>query len=51
MTLKHLLSKCHVTYIDEPAIYSKVTQEKLHARGLMRFSKYWSYVGEEILMR
>lgn len=51
MTLKHLLSKCRVTYIDEPAIYSEVTQEKLHTKGLMRFSKYWNYVGEEILMR
>lgn len=51
MTLKHLLSKCHVTYIDEPAIYSEVAKEKLNARGLMRFSKYWNYVGEEILMR
>jgi deoxyribodipyrimidine photo-lyase len=51
MTIRHLLSKCHVRYIDEPAIYSEATKEKLHARGLMRFSKYWSYVGEEILMR
>lgn len=49
--IKHLLSKCHVTYFDEPAIYSEATKEKLHARGLMRFSKYWNYVGEEILMR
>ncbi|CEN55685.1 FAD-binding domain-containing protein [Candidatus Methylopumilus turicensis] len=49
--LRHLLSKCSVTYIEEPAIYSDVTKEKLHARGLMRFSKYWNFVGEEILKR
>ena len=47
--LKKRLSSCNVTYIEEQSIYSKITKEKLSSKGMVRFSKYWNEVGEEIL--
>lgn len=47
--LNQLLAKCNVIYVEEPEIYSKSLSEKLHSKGLIRFSKYWNQVSQEIL--
>ena len=47
--LRAILTQWDVTYEDEPAIYSKKTQAKLASKGIVRFSKYWNEVSEEIL--
>ncbi len=49
--LRKLLPSWNVSYIEEQAIYSKATQQKLSEKGMVRFSKYWNEVGEEILKR
>lgn len=49
--LRKRLSVCNVTYIEEPSIYSETTKQKLNSKGVVRFSKYWNEVGEEILKR
>jgi deoxyribodipyrimidine photo-lyase len=47
--IRNLLSSCNVSYFDEPAIYAEMTKQKLNAKGVVRFSKYWNEVGAEIL--
>ena len=47
--IRNLLSTCKVSYIDEPAIYSEMTKQKLKLKGIVRFSKYWNEVGAEVL--
>jgi len=47
--LRAILTQWDVTYEDEPAIYSIKTQAKLASKGIVRFSKYWNEVSEEIL--
>jgi len=49
--LRKRMSACKVTYVEELSIYSAVTKKKLDSKGVMRFSKYWNEVGEEILKR
>jgi deoxyribodipyrimidine photo-lyase len=45
------LSACNVTYVEEQSIYLETTKQKLHSKGVVRFSKYWNEVGAEILKR
>ena len=51
--LRTLIAQWDVAYVDESAIYSKKTQAKLSAKlssmGILRFSKYWHVVSDEIL--
>ncbi|MFZ9643062.1 MAG: FAD-binding domain-containing protein [Candidatus Methylopumilus sp.] len=47
--LKQRLAACRVTYVEEQAIYSETAKQKLNSKGIVRFSKYWDAVGEEIL--
>jgi len=47
--LRTLLAKWDVGYFEEPTIYSKKTKAKLSSQGIVRFSKYWNVVSEEIL--
>jgi hypothetical protein len=50
-TLRKQLAGCDVTYIEEQSIYTKNVKEKLRAKGIVRFSKYWNEVGAEVLKR
>ena len=47
--LRTLLAQWDVAYVDESAIYSKKTQAKLSSLGILRFSKYWNVISDEIL--
>lgn len=49
--LRKQLAGCDVTYIEEQSIYTKNVKEKLRAKGIVRFSKYWNEVGAEVLKR
>jgi hypothetical protein len=37
--------------VEEQPIYNETTKQKLNAKGIVRFSKYWNEVGAEILKR
>ncbi len=49
--LRKRLSGCHINYVEEQPIYNETTKQKLNAKGIVRFSKYWNEVGAEILKR
>jgi deoxyribodipyrimidine photo-lyase len=47
--LRKQLSACNTTYVAEQSIYPETVREKLHRKGMVRFSKYWNEVGAEVL--
>lgn len=49
--LRKQLSLCKVSYVAEASIYPEKIKEKLHQKGIVRFSKYWNEVGAEVLKR
>jgi deoxyribodipyrimidine photo-lyase len=49
LTLKGLLQACQVDYLAEPLAYDAELANKITAKDLKRFSKYWAIVGSAIL--
>jgi deoxyribodipyrimidine photo-lyase len=49
LTLKGLLQAYQVDYLAEPLPYDAVLANKIMAKDLKRFSKYWAIVGSAIL--
>ena len=49
LTLKGLLQAYQVDYLAEPPAYDAELANKITAKDLKRFSKYWAIVGSAIL--
>jgi deoxyribodipyrimidine photo-lyase len=49
LTLKGLLQAYQVDYLAEPLAYDAVLANKITAKDLKRFSKYWAIVGSAML--
>ena len=49
LTLKGMLQAYQVNYLAEPLAYDAELANKITAKDLKRFSKYWAIVGSAIL--